>query len=115
MVVRDGGIRRQARWGLGRRYVYPRHLVSNFVLFTRNVTDEEVEGLQERSPANYDGALGGLDQLQISSSKVITEGVNSMINCIGFALEGIPVGRRYTRSAWRRRQLFGGLRRRSRW
>ena len=56
--------RTEARWGLGRKYVHPRHPVSNFVLSTRGKTNEEGEGLQERYPANHNGALGGLDQLR---------------------------------------------------
>ena len=77
------------------------HPIGYLVLSAWDMADEEVEGLKKRSPADNNGALGGFDPLQVLmvrfndevfSSKVITECIDGVIDCVGFALECIPVG-----------------------
>ena len=92
MVVRDGCIRRKRVGSLvGGMNILDIQSVALFSLLGVRRT-KKVKDCRRDLQRTTMGLLEDSINCEISSSKVTTEGVNSIINFVGFPLEGIPVG-----------------------
>ena len=82
------------------RGIHSREPVCNGVLFSRDVADLKDEALQEYAPADNDGDLARLDPDEVAmvcfedkrfATKIIVELDNSVVEGVGFLLEGVPI------------------------